>query len=264
MEKYRYEVHLHTKEASACSQVCGADYIPLYKAAGYDGIIVTDHFFRGNSAIDRSLPWEQWVDEYCKGYENAKAAGDAAGLKVFFGIEENFHGDEYLIYGIDKAWLRANPDIIHWQPHEMAEAVHKAGGLIVQAHPFRERGYLSAVNVHPHQVDAFEAFNFGNLPYMDAFASTYCREHGINMTSGGDVHHPNTPADSVCGMLFDKPLESIMDYVEAVKTGTGYTPMAPDDRRVIQPDDCFHLPVYMFDEKDEGHEVTIEEVFPNR
>ena len=62
-------------------------------------MVVTDHFFNGNTAIDRSLPWEEKVELYCRGYENAKEEGDKIGLDVFFGVEWAFHGDEFLLYG---------------------------------------------------------------------------------------------------------------------------------------------------------------------
>ena len=53
---YLYETHMHTKEGSACGRDNAADIVRAYKEAGYAGVIVTDHFFGGNTAIDRSLP----------------------------------------------------------------------------------------------------------------------------------------------------------------------------------------------------------------
>ena len=65
---YRYELHLHTCIGSLCGISHGQDYIDYYKKRGYQGIFVTDHFFLGNTAIDRALPWTEWVDAYCEGY----------------------------------------------------------------------------------------------------------------------------------------------------------------------------------------------------
>ena len=47
-DKYIYETHLHTSEGSACGRSKAADIVHAYKAAGYTGIIITDHFFYGN------------------------------------------------------------------------------------------------------------------------------------------------------------------------------------------------------------------------
>ena len=55
MSGYLYETHMHTCQASACSDTRGRDYIQRYLDLGYTGIILTDHFFRGNCRIDRSL-----------------------------------------------------------------------------------------------------------------------------------------------------------------------------------------------------------------
>lgn len=41
---FRYETHLHTAEGSGCASASGAEQARRYKALGYDGIIVTDHF----------------------------------------------------------------------------------------------------------------------------------------------------------------------------------------------------------------------------
>ena len=48
-QRYLYETHMHTSEASACAGSTGAQMARAYKEAGYTGIIVTDHFFYGNT-----------------------------------------------------------------------------------------------------------------------------------------------------------------------------------------------------------------------
>ena len=92
---YKYETHLHTAETSACASATGAEQARRYKAEGYDGIFVTDHFFNSNTTVPRDISWDEKVMLYCKGYENAKAEGDRIGLKVFFGIEYTYQGGGY-------------------------------------------------------------------------------------------------------------------------------------------------------------------------
>ena len=108
---YLYDTHVHTSEGSACGQNTGAEMARAYQKAGYAGIVVTDHFFYGNTAVDRSLPWKDWVEQFCKGYEHAKEEGDKIGLQVFFGWESGYHGTEFLIYGLNKEWLFEHPEI---------------------------------------------------------------------------------------------------------------------------------------------------------
>jgi len=260
---YKYEVHLHTAQSSKCGSTPGEEYIAAFKAAGYDGIIVTDHFFYGNTGVDRNLPWPLFVDEFCKGYEAAKEEGDKQGFKVFFGWEENFNNDEYLVYGLDKEWLKAHHDVLRCSQKEMLEMVHEGGGAVVQAHPFRERGYIRNVNVHPFQCDAMEASNFGNPPEQDILAYNFCKNRGITMTSGSDIHNKSVIPSTTCGMLFDKPLESIHDYVDAIKSGKGFRPLISPDRMDPLEDATMHLPTYLYDENNKPRLVAKEDIFKN-
>ena len=64
----------------------------------------------------------------CRGYEQAKEVGDEIGLQVFFGWEETFDGQDFLIYGLDKEWMLKHPEMEHWTIKEQFEAVDKARG----------------------------------------------------------------------------------------------------------------------------------------
>ena len=97
---YLYETHLHTSEASACACSTGKEMAQACKDAGYTGIIVTNHNWHGNHCIDPSLPWEKWIREYYRGYEEAGKWGEKIGLDVFFGYEAGYQGTEFLVYGI--------------------------------------------------------------------------------------------------------------------------------------------------------------------
>lgn len=245
---YLYETHLHTTAASACAKSAGAEYIPYYKSLGYDGIIVTDHFFNGNCCIPKNLPWEERVNLFCKGYEEAKEAGDRQGLKVFFAWECRFDGDEFLVYGLDKQWMLSHPDMMEWDHITHYNRIKADGGLVVQAHPFRERGYLSEVYVHPHQCDAFEVANAGNPYEQNRMAYRYAKEHNIIMTAGSDIHKVGvTDNGSIYGMAFDEPLVSISDYVKRIKNGTGFHLHVPSQQLEWEEHTSNHLPVFIFD-----------------
>lgn len=258
--RYKYEVHMHTSQGSACGRTQGHEYVEAFLEAGYDGIIITDHFLRGNTAIDRSLPWEDFVEGFCKGFEDAKEAGDKAGLKVFFGWEECNYGDEYLVYGLDKAWLKAHPEYRRCTMKEQLRLVHEGGGVVVQAHPFREANYLRSINLHPFQCDAMEGYNYANRDYCNAFGYKYCTDRDIIMTSGSDIHSLSSLAGTRAGMLFEKPLESIDDYVKAIKSGKGFMPLIPDEFRTVAPDMRNNVPIFLFDEDEKFKEVGLKDL----
>lgn len=217
MTKYLYETHMHTYQGSACARSSGAEYIKPYIDFGYAGIIITDHFFKGNTRPDRSLPWMEWVHQFCSGYEDAKNEGDKHNFPVFFGIEENFNGDEYLIYGITKEWLLQHPDIPQWSRFRLADEVHAFGGCMVQAHPFRSRSYNTAIHLLPDFVDGIEAVNYGNVPVWNTLALQYARRLHLPFSSGSDNHDAgNMHYDRLGGIVLDHPLNTIQDYVSVI------------------------------------------------
>lgn len=214
---YRYETHLHTKEASACALLNGEDHVRSYKEAGYTGIIVTDHFFNGNSCVPENLPWNERVDLFCKGYENAKAEGDRIGLSVFFGWESYYAGTEFLIYGLDKVWLKNHPDILSWSIEEQYQKVHESGGLVVHAHPFRVRPYISEVRLFPDCIDAVEVFNVGNRnEEFDKKALAFAKKYKLPMIAGTDAHGFE---NCHSGVSFLHKIEDNKDLIDSIKSG---------------------------------------------
>ena len=92
---YLYDTHVHTSEGSACGQNTGAEMARAYQKAGYTGIVVTDHFFYGNTAADRSLPWKEWVEQFCKGYEHAKKEGNKSDCRYFSDGSQDIMGQSF-------------------------------------------------------------------------------------------------------------------------------------------------------------------------
>ena len=223
---YLYETHMHTSEASACSDTPGRDYIDHMLAAGYNGMIVTDHFFNGNCSIPRDLPWADRVELYCSGYDHAREAATGTELTVLFGVEYNFECDEYLLYGVDKDWLLHNPDILSQSREEVYATVHASGGIMVHAHPYRERGYIQTIHLTPSVCDGAEIFNAGNPPWQDALAFNYARKHEFRPSAGSDIHH--LTQRYMGGMQFPYRIETIQDYVRAFLAGDG-TPVFRKD-----------------------------------
>ena len=226
-KQYIYETHLHTSEGSACGRACASDIVHAYKDAGYTGIIITEHFFYGNTAADRKLPWNEWVESFCKGYENAYEEGKKAGLQVFFGWESGYDGTEFLVYGLDKSWLLAHPEIRDAGVPEQYSLVHEAGGMVIHAHPFREAGYIPEIRLFPEYVDGVETINAshsGTLaksrcmghPEFNDFATQYATQHRLARTAGSDQHSTEMVYG---GMVFNRRLADIHDYIRAVLGG---------------------------------------------
>ena len=236
---FRYETHMHTCQGSACASSTGAEHARAYKALGYQGIIVTDHFFRGNTAVPRDLSWRERVERFFEGYEDARAEGERIGLDVFFGLEQNFHGDEYLVYGLDKAYMLAHPEMEFWTRRQQLEEVHRAGGCVIQAHPFRDRGYIERIRLGLPFADGIEVANAGNTPYNDVAAMRYGREFDQVMIAGSDNHHAGGALEHperLFGVALPERLTCIQDFVRVIRERKPLRLLTPPDRFDPTPD----------------------------
>ncbi|MBQ3668371.1 MAG: PHP domain-containing protein [Clostridia bacterium] len=233
--KFLYETHLHTCQGSACGRSPGREYPQLFKDLGYDGIFVTDHFFQGNCAAPRSGEWVNRVDAYMAGYRDAKEAGERIGFDVFFGIEQNYHGDEYLLYGIDREFLLMNPDIESWSRQTLFDNVHAYGGCVVQAHPFRERGYITKMHFQLDGIDAAEAVNIGNHPWEDASALKYISYLGLPRTCGSDIHSAlNAVPEKLAAVALDEKLTTSKDYAAYIRAKKPISLLFPPERLICE------------------------------
>lgn len=222
METYKYETHLHTSEGSRCGGCSGEQMALAAKKAGYAGIIVTDHNWGGNTAIDLGLSWEDFVYAFLKGYENAKKVGDEIGLSVFWGWEAGYQGTEFLIYGLSGEWMLKHPEIRDASIEEQFALVKQSGGIVVHAHPYREETYIPKIRLFPEFVDAVEVVNamhsnpkskaHFHLSY-NARAYEYAKRYAKPMTAGSDIHTADLLGG---GMIFSRPLTDIHDFINAV------------------------------------------------
>lgn len=223
---YLYETHLHTNQSSACAWNTGYEMAKAAHEAGYAGIVVTDHNWGGNTGVDRSLPWKTWVQEFTKGYLDAKRYADEHDdFDVFFGYEAGFCGTEFLIYGITPEWLMEHPQIRTESIEEHHALVHAAGGTVIHAHPFREEWYIPEIRLFPELVDAVEGINAThschkstahNKTEYDDRAVEYANAHGLPMSAGSDIHSTNLFGG---GVAFKRRITSIQDLCQALLTG---------------------------------------------
>ena len=247
MKGYRYETHLHVKGPSKCGHSTGAELARYLKEEGYQGFVVTDHFFNGNSGVPRDLPWEERIELYCKGYEEAKQEGDRIGIDVFFGVEWQFHNDEYLLYGPDKEWLLSYPDMLSWTHKELFEKINEIGGCIVQAHPFRVRPYIKGIHLHPYHVHGVEVVNSENRAFEDRLAYEYAKAYNLPMTSGSDRHWAWEGSRGDLGIISETKWDSLEDYIRQIKTGSGYTIIETGDNRGLDGTEVPEVPAETLD-----------------
>ena len=70
--KYKYQMHAHTSPCSACAVMSPAELVESLYSGGYSGCVITNHFYNGNSGIDRKLPYNDFIKNMKKITSNVK------------------------------------------------------------------------------------------------------------------------------------------------------------------------------------------------
>ena len=214
---YKYETHSHTAETSKCSRISGAELARFYKENGYAGLIISDHFFNGNTLVPRDLPWKERVEQFERGYLAAKEEGDRIGLDVFFAWEYSVQGNDFLIYGLGRDWLLAHPDQMEWKYRDYMTRVREDGGMVIHAHPFREAAYIDHIRLIPRECDGVEIINASMSADVNRRAEWYAREYGLVMSAGSDNHSGRR--EMLAGVYLPERIASMADFCRLVKDG---------------------------------------------
>lgn len=217
MSGYLYDPHTHTTESSACADLSAAESVECYAKMGFSGFVVTDHIHPEYiDRIDTQHNWDTVIDHYLTGYRIAKKRGEELGMDVILGVELRFeeNDNDYLLYGVDEAWLRANPYPCTQTAQEFY-ARHKDEILIIQAHPYRN-GNLTVFEHAFHGVETINAHprhqNHNDL------AIDLCRRHPEYLRlAGSDTHRPEDAGRA--GVILPQRVRNSFDYKEMIESG---------------------------------------------
>lgn len=218
---FLYDTHVHSSETSKCGKSTAREMVRAYKAAGYSGFALTNHFYHGNTAVDRTLSWRNFVQPYIDAYYEACDEGAKLDFDVIFGIEEGV-GDskEMLCYNMDVEALLSCKELRHASRAEFIDFIHSAGGIVIHAHPCRFKDYMKAY-VEPYYdgYDGLEVYNGGNFDEDNQKALLFAASLGKNLilTAGNDAH--SASADLHAGILLPERVKTSADFVEILKSG---------------------------------------------
>ena len=211
---FKTELHMHSHEVSPCCDLPTEEIAARYLRAGYTTITVTDHY--GARLAERIPDVRERVAFFMEGYHAfCRAVDDRA--KVLFGFELRLNGErnEYLVYGLGEDFLLENPSIYELSRAEAVALIHAAGGLIYQAHPFRN-GMTVA---DPKGLDGIEIFNAHNThDSRNYLAYALAKKEGLCGIAGSDFHHPyHWPA---AGIMTEDPILSEKELLDILRAGT--------------------------------------------
>lgn len=215
---YKIETHLHTKHSSKCGHLSAEELIAGYKAAGYDAIVVTDHYNRTTFdylGVDLKDPAVDKVKAFLTGYYRMKEEGEKQGIKIFKGAELRFDESEndYLFYGWQNDLLADPEKIFRMGIAAFSQYARPQGAIIVQAHPYRD-------NCTPAIACYLDGMEVRNLnPRHDSRndrAVEYANWYGLFATAGSDCHQ--TPDIALTGILSEKMPDSDMAMARLLRS----------------------------------------------
>lgn len=186
---YKIETHLHTLYSSSCAIISAQEIVDGYLAAGYDGVIVTDHYNRDTFRMlgTGTAAEHDKVEAFLTGYRKVREEGEKRGLKVYRGAEVRFDGswNDYLLYGFSDELL-SDPEGVFTMGVERFYALCRAeGALLVHAHPFRNGGEPTT----PKALDGAEVYNINCYhDNRNELAMRFACENGLLKTAGSDCH----------------------------------------------------------------------------
>lgn len=216
---FRIETHLHTKYSSHCGHLDEKALIRGYKEAGYQGIVVTDHYNRDTFAmlgLDPAAPGDK-LSAYLEGYFRMREEGERQGIRVYRGAEIRFDEcmNDYLLFGFDDDLLREPEAVFRMGIAGFAPVYRAAGALLIQAHPYRRR-CTPAIACY---IDGVETRN-GNPRHINhnKRAAEYARQFGLIATAGSDCHQPEDIGRT--GILTRTLPEDSMDLARILREGS--------------------------------------------
>ena len=228
MASYKYQMHIHTSPCSACGRMTPKELCQALHENGYQGAVLTNHFYHGNSGIDRNLSWNDFVSAYEKDYLECLEEAKKYDLDIIFSVEEVLiPGLEILCYGVTPEVLYANPELRSCTPERTVEILRQNGVLLIQPHPFREAFYIPNPGPLPLEfIDGVEVYNRGNgTDEMNKKALDFANEHNLIKTSSADAH--STDRVPCGGIITEKRIKSPQDLVNTLRNGN-YTLIIPE------------------------------------
>ena len=200
------DMHAHSSGISPCCRIPYSQTLHRALQYGMDGVVLTNHY---QKSYTREVGLDAFVEKYIAEYEAARKYGAEIGCRVFFGVEvtmERYPNVHMLLYGVGPEFLRDNPGLFDCTQKELYQLVKANGGLLIQAHPFRngatvlDTALLDGVEINCHPL------------YGKSYAAELlqiARREGLMVTCGGDYH-----ADTYrpkCGMLLPEGVEDHWD-----------------------------------------------------
>jgi len=190
---------MHTRRYSHDAQSDPFELVKAARAAGLDGIVITEHDYL-------------WPEAEL---EELRAA--APGLVVLAGVEVTGRGGDMLCYGVKDPF--ALPRGIPWP--ELCRELHRQGGTAIAAHPNRwGQPFEKMLAEQKPELDGIEVMsNNMDADLRSRAAELLVKYPHFAQLGNSDSHEPATVG--VCYTDFATEIRTIGDLVAAIRARKG-------------------------------------------
>jgi len=192
----RFDIHIHTRRYSPCSDIDPFELLPRAVEVGLSGIAIVEH-----NAL--------WSDEDIHILKRESAIEN---MSVFPGVEiRSRHGD-LLVFG-----LRDLHGVKRWDSaRSILKAVHDRGGAVIVAHPTRYGMGCDRV-VLDMDFDGMEVMSTNMCAEEQDRALALSSSSGIKAVGASDAHSLHSVGDYYT--VFDEAVDSMERFVSALREG---------------------------------------------
>jgi predicted metal-dependent phosphoesterase TrpH len=202
-----FDIHVHTRRYSDCSFIGPEDLLHQAAEMRLDGIAITEHGMR-------------WPD---KEFDKLRKLADPHGIVLINGQEistqnnkKEMEGD-FLVFGIKQSLTG------RYSAHELSEKVHKEGGILIAAHPYKlSRGgkshyYGAGDRIYKLPIDAIELCHPDHTDLALSKVVKAMGKLGIPGTGGSDAHKIFKVGS--CVTVFQNKIFDERDFIREILEG---------------------------------------------
>ncbi|WP_455539178.1 PHP domain-containing protein [Terrisporobacter sp.] len=213
--KFKYDLHVHTKEVSPCARLSIEEIIDAYIKEGYSGLVLTDHFRKGYFRKCKREDWRDKVKDFFYSYDRGIEYCKDKDFYIGLGMEISFNGEknDYLVFGFEKEDFLGNEWLIEMDLKDFYNKF-KDKAIIIQAHPHRKKhSKLADINyLHGLEIDNKNLRHTNNNHLTKA---VYEENQALIATSGSDVHK----REDLCrgGIFANKKITSDKELLDVLR-----------------------------------------------
>jgi predicted metal-dependent phosphoesterase TrpH len=195
LPEMKFDLHLHTSRHSLDSILAPELMVQRAREIGLDGVVITEH------------DW-LWTDE-----ELARLRQLAPDLMVLAGIEVSAKQGHFLVYGVSNPFA-VPPGI---GVAELCREVHRQGGVVVAAHPYRWNQPFDAVlESERPDLDGLELMSNNMDADIRSRAAALNERLRLAGLGNSDAHRLETLG--CCYTEFDGAICHLSELVEAIRS----------------------------------------------